>query len=547
MSQPATIPIPIPILEDNTPLLKNTALILALILLAHLLRNFLQPSLISIPGPPVAKFTDLWRLYKVWTWRFKEDLPFLHEKYNSSLIRIGPSMVSCSDPRAVEVIYGFHTEFKKSDMVKAMAPIYKGQKQPTMFAAADNKTHAKIRRPVAGAYAMTSILQFEPFVDGNIWLFYERMEELFIRPGRPCDIHNWVQYFAFDAVLEMTMSRNLGFMKAGGDVDGVLKQLQKDLDYRGIALAMPIIDRIWRLNPISKFFKPKQSGHFAMRCKRILEDRIEQEKANLAPGKKQNTDVRGDRKERPPDFAHRFLEAQRKDPSISDGQLIGYMQANLIAGSDTTAVVMRTAIYYTLKNPWIHQRVVSELDSYNITKTLPLPVPFRIARFDLPFTGAVIRESLRKHFAFIGMMERETPAGGVTLPDGHFLPGGVVIGMHGDTIGLDKGIFGPDADEFNPLRWVQAAGENEEEYQERLKVMNAHDLAFGHGARGCIGRNVAEMEIYKFVATFFALLQPAFVRPDRPWTVRQLFVYKQSGMDMELRWREGMGMGRLQG
>jgi hypothetical protein len=39
---------------------------------------------------------------------------------------------------------------------------------------------------------------------------------------------------AFDAVLEMTMSRNLGFMKAGGDVDGVLKQLQKDLDYRGI-------------------------------------------------------------------------------------------------------------------------------------------------------------------------------------------------------------------------------------------------------------------------------------------------------------------------
>ena len=39
---------------------------------------------------------------------------------------------------------------------------------------------------------------------------------------------------AFDMVLEMTMSRNLGFMKAGGDVDGVLKQLQKDLDYRGI-------------------------------------------------------------------------------------------------------------------------------------------------------------------------------------------------------------------------------------------------------------------------------------------------------------------------
>jgi hypothetical protein len=32
----------------------------------------------------------------------------------------------------------------------------------------------------------------------------------------------------------MTMSRSLGFLKAGGDVDGVLKQLQKELDYEGI-------------------------------------------------------------------------------------------------------------------------------------------------------------------------------------------------------------------------------------------------------------------------------------------------------------------------
>lgn len=259
------------------------------------------------------------------------------------------------------------------------------------------------------------------------------------------------------------------------------------------ALAMPIIDRIWRLNPVSKFFKPKQSGHFAMRCKRILEERIEQEKSGL-PTERQNG---------PHDFAHRFLEAQRKDPDISDGQLIGYMQANLIAGSDTTAVVMRTAIYYTLKSPWIHKRIVDELDKYNG----PLPIPFRVARFQLSFCGAVVREALRKHFAFIGMMERETPQPGVQLPDGHWLPGGVVIGMHGDLIGRDKGIFGEDADEFNPLRWLRRPQELEEDYQARLNVMNAHDLAFGHGPRGCIGKHVAEMEIYKFIPTFFALVK----------------------------------------
>jgi hypothetical protein len=84
-------------------------------LLVKLIRNALRPGLVNVPGPFAAKFTDLWRLYKVWQWRFKEDLPALHQKYNSSIIRIGPRMVSCSDPEAVELIYGFHTEFTKVD------------------------------------------------------------------------------------------------------------------------------------------------------------------------------------------------------------------------------------------------------------------------------------------------------------------------------------------------------------------------------------------------------------------------------------------------
>ena len=75
-------------------------------------------------------------------------------------------------------------------MVKPMLPIFRGKKQPTMFAAGDNKTHGRLRRPVAGAFAMTSVIQFEPFVDKNL----SRVEVLFIKPKKPCDIHNWAQY-----------------------------------------------------------------------------------------------------------------------------------------------------------------------------------------------------------------------------------------------------------------------------------------------------------------------------------------------------------------
>lgn len=83
------------------------------LILFHLVRNVFEPGLVDIPGPFAAKFTNLWRLYKLWQWRFKEDLPGLHQRYNSNLIRVGPRMLSCSDPKAVELIYGFHTAFKK--------------------------------------------------------------------------------------------------------------------------------------------------------------------------------------------------------------------------------------------------------------------------------------------------------------------------------------------------------------------------------------------------------------------------------------------------
>lgn len=256
---------------------------------------------------------------------------------------------------------------------------------------------------------------------------------------------------------------------------------------------MPIIDRICRLNPLSKFFKPNQSAVFALRCKRMLQERMDEEKPLAVDGEAK----------RPKDFVSAFLEAQQKDPSISDGQLVGYVQANLVAGSDTTSVILRTAIYYALKQPWIAKRIVEEVDA----KCDTFPVPFRTARFDLPFCVAVIRESLRMHFAFIGMMEREVPVGGCVMPDGRALPAGVVIGMHGDLLGRDEAIFGKDADAFNPLRWLPAPNEPQPDFEERLKTMNAHDLAFGHGARGCIGKHVAEMEIYKFIPTFFGLLE----------------------------------------
>ena len=78
--------------------------------------------------------------------------------------------------------------------------------------------------------------------------------------------------------------------------------------------------------------------------------------------------------------------------------------------------------------------------------------------------------------------------------------------MQQDLIGRDKGIYGADADDFNPVRWLQAPGETGEDHGKRLKAMNGADLAFGYGLRAYLGKHVAEIEVYKFIPILFGLL-----------------------------------------
>lgn len=255
---------------------------------------------------------------------------------------------------------------------------------------------------------------------------------------------------------------------------------------------MPGMDDFVRLNPLQLLFNPHKTQPFAARSRQIMRDRLDG---------KDGCDQVG--KTKPPDFTHKFLEAQTRDPSIPEGQLIGYMQGNLLAGNDTTAIAIRTAVYYAMKNPWIMHRMRAELDAKHVT----YPVSFKVAYYELPFCAAVVREALRFHFPIVGLMERLIPKEGLELPDGKRLPGGTVIGMQPDLIGRDKNIFGPDADAFNPLRWLQADGESAAAFEERLRDMNRNDLSFGYGPRACIGKHVAELEVYKFVTTFFGVLE----------------------------------------
>ena len=79
----------------------------------HLIRLYSRYNkLRHIPGPFLASFTNVWRVYHQRSGNFVAFSRRLHAKYGP-VVRIGPNAIHLSDATAVSTIYTSHGEFKK--------------------------------------------------------------------------------------------------------------------------------------------------------------------------------------------------------------------------------------------------------------------------------------------------------------------------------------------------------------------------------------------------------------------------------------------------
>ncbi|KAJ5726044.1 uncharacterized protein N7483_007401 [Penicillium malachiteum] len=200
----------------------------------------------------------------------------------------------------------------------------------------------------------------------------------------------------------------------------------------------------------------------------------------------------------------------------------------MIARADTTAITLNTALYYSLKQPIIWQRLKSEIPSQD-SKSSISATSYKNSR-NFPYLNAVVREALRYHPGVSMLLERNVPEGGLNLPDERHVPAGCVVGMNPYVLGRNKSVFGEDADTFRPGRWLRDEElETEEEFQQRLHLMNNRDLAFGGGSRICLGKHLGLVEVYKVLATIISRYGISFVDPTR-----ECFFVRQSGIKLKL-------------
>ncbi|KAK1842043.1 cytochrome p450 pisatin [Colletotrichum chrysophilum] len=424
-----------------------------------------------IPGPFLARFTRLWLFRQYYRADYEKTDRRLHEKYGP-IVRIAPGQYSIDSLDAAKTIYGHGSHFAKNEWYLPWG----NPALSNLFNELNPKVHSAMRRQVANVYSMSNMVSYEPYVDECTDIFAQRFSEI-SDEGRVIDLGHWFQCYALDVIGKITFSKRFGCLDDGGDPQGVIKALDEVLTVSTLTGVYP---RVYPylfsvLMHLGSGKEPRGNAYIV----KFSRDQVAASRVEEKP------------KEGPQDFISKLLQTQKERPElIDDASIQTAASTNVGAGSDTTAISLSAIMYYLCRNPGTLEKLRKELDNAEAEGSISNPITFREAQA-LPYLQAVIKESLRLHPATGLTMPRVVPEGGRQLA-GAFFPAGNVVGINAWIAHHNKEVFGHDADDFRPERWIDSS-------KEQKSAMESYFFAFGQGSRTCIGKNISLLEVSKAI------------------------------------------------
>ncbi|CAE7213467.1 unnamed protein product [Rhizoctonia solani] len=235
------------------------------------------------------------------------------------------------------------------------------------------------------------------------------------------------------------------------------------------------------------------------------------------------------------DFIDKLLQVKNEDgSSISIEELYSETFLFLLAGSDTSSNTLSSLCYHLAINPQMQRELQTELDQH-----IPLDssddseeqtglgiVPEYEQIKDLPYLNACIKEALRIHSTVGTGLPRVVPPGKTLKVAGHTFKAGSVISVPSYTTNRSS-VWGPDASEFRPERWLE----------ENAGSLNKYFVPFSVGPRSCIGRNLANMDLLLIAATLFRRYSVKAL-PTTKLEIHEYFVREAAHCEVAIKLRE---------
>lgn len=95
----------------------------------------------------------------------------------------------------------------------------------------------------------------EPAVDSCIRLFMARLSTL-VDQGIPIDLGEWLGFYSFDVIGELTFSKKMGFPEQGKDVDSMIRSIEGMLNYNARCGQVPGMHKYLLGNPLFPILIP---------------------------------------------------------------------------------------------------------------------------------------------------------------------------------------------------------------------------------------------------------------------------------------------------
>ncbi|MCJ1397454.1 hypothetical protein MMC11_000647 [Xylographa trunciseda] len=226
-----------------------------------------------------------------------------------------------------------------------------------------------------------------------------------------------------------------------------------------------------------------------------------------------------------------ILSVALESGGFSEEDLVNQMMTFLAAGHETTATSMQWALLTLCKHPEMQTRLREEVRA-NLPSPDDTTTKMSAEILDrLPYLHAVCNEVLRVYPA-VPMTRRV--ADHDTSIVGQFIPKGTNIFLSPAAVNKSIDLWGADALEFNPDRWLGSGTNN------GGASSNYALLTFLHGPRSCIGQAFAKAEFACLLAAMVGRFELELVDKDAPIEVQTgITARPKGGLSLRTRVLEG--------